>query len=156
MGGSEAGVAQPGSSGRIFFQVLKKVPSGGRQPSPAGPGAGCSLQGRKFPGTRPASQRDWYRGVGWRAAAATPGPGAGRRWLPLARLRAGRRWRRLRPRQGGGGEEGCGAKALAASRLGAREEDEEEGAAVAAAAELWARQAMSSGSAGDPAVAGRL
>lgn len=92
--------------------------------------------------------------MGWRAAVATPGPGAGRRWLPLARLRAGRRWRRLRPRRGGGGEEGCGARALAASRLGAREEDEEEGAAVAAVAVLRAQQAMSSGPTGDPAVAG--
>lgn len=51
-------------------------------------------------------------------------------------------------------KEGCGARALAASRLGAREEDEEEGAAVAAVAVLRAQQAMSSGPTGDPAVAG--
>jgi len=54
-----------------------------------------------------------------------------------------------------GGEEGCGAGAVAASRLGAREEDEEEGAAVAAAAVLRAPHAMSSGPADDPAVADR-
>lgn len=69
-------------------------------------------------------------------APATPGPGAGRRWLPLARLRAGRRWRRL-----GGPGRGAGAfDRKLASRLGAREEDSfgrrEEGAAVAAAALL--------------------
>lgn len=49
--------------------------------------------------------------------AATPGPGAGGRWLPLARLLAGRRWRRLHPRPGrrrGGGLRGWGVSCVPA------------------------------------------
>lgn len=99
-----------------------------------------------------------HSGAGTAAAAAqqlaaTPGLGAGRRWLPRARRRAGRRWRRLGSQAGRhrGGGTGLWSGALAASRLGAREEDEDRGAAAAVAATLWARQAMSS----DAAVSGR-
>lgn len=86
---------------------------------------------------RPASQRGWHRGVD---SADGGDPRAGR-WAALAAAGPAARGAVLEAAPSAAGEaEGrraCGAGALAASRLEAREENEEEGAAVAAAAVLW-------------------
>lgn len=55
-----------------------------------------------------------------RQAAATPGPGAGRRWLPRARLCAGRRWRRHRSRPGRHRGGGTGLRSWGVSCVPAR------------------------------------
>lgn len=124
--------------------------------SPTSPGAGWSLQGRKFPGTAACVTAGLGPRGGRRRRRRRPRGralgGAGCRWPGCARGGAGGGSVRGR---GGGGEEGCGAGAVAASRRGAREQDEEEGAAVAAAAVLRAPLAPSSGPADDPAAAGR-
>lgn len=111
VGVSGVGVAASRSGDRISLPVLEKAPGGGRQPSLAGPGRGVVSAGEEVPGQRGLRHSGAGTAESTRLAVATPGPGAGRRWLPLAQLRAGRCWRRLRPRPGrrrGGGLAGLG------------------------------------------------
>ena len=111
-GGRLRGRSGPAGKRReIFFRVLKEVPLA------AGPGLGWSPRGRKFLGPVACVTAGWDRGADQWGGAATPGPGAGRRWLPLAPLLAGRRWRRLHPRprrRRGGGLRGWGVSCIPA------------------------------------------
>lgn len=99
VGGSEAGENSPGGGGAIPHppprDILKKVHSARRQPAPASRWRRVVSAGEEAPGTAPCVTAG-LGPRGWRAAAATPGPDAGRRWRPLARLRAGRCWGRHR------------------------------------------------------------
>lgn len=81
-GGHLRGRSGPAGQRREGFSlVLKEVPGGRRQTSPAVPGAGWSLQGRKFPGTAACVTA----GLGPPSGLAGGGgdPGAGR-WAALA------------------------------------------------------------------------
>lgn len=117
-GGRHKGRSGPAGKRReIFFRALKEVPLA------AGPGLGWSPRGRKFPGPVACVTAGWDGGADRWAARRPRGRalgGAGCRWPGC--LQGGAGGGSIRGR-GGGGAEGCEAGALAASRLGAREED---------------------------------
>lgn len=100
VGGSEARVAPPGSSGRLFFHVQKEVPSAGRHPSAAGARPGVVSTGEEVPG---------HSGLR-HSGAGTAGWAGGRRWRPRGRALggAGCRWPGCARGGAGGGSDRAG------------------------------------------------
>lgn len=138
----------------FLSQSWRKPPAAGGSPRWLVPGAGWSLQGRKFPGsaacvTAGLAPRSRLGGR-WRPQGRALG-GAGCRWPSCARGGAGGGSVRGR---GGGGEEGLRGWGVSCVPAGSPRRERGGGRLRGRGCSALALQAMSSGPARDPAVAG--